>query len=67
MFNEDIFILPVFFYLTGLIETAAAIGLYISKYRKLTAWLLIIFFILIITANIKAAIENVNYQSGTYD
>ncbi len=54
-------------WLTGLFEIAAALGLHLKKWRKLTAWLLILFFILILPANIKAAMENLNYQTGEYD
>jgi uncharacterized membrane protein len=52
--------------LTGLIEIAAAIGLLIPGLRSLTAWLLIIFFILILPANVYASIHNVNYQEATF-
>jgi len=52
--------------LTGFIEIAAAIGIQIKKYRVLTAWLLIIFFILVLPANINAAMEQVDYTTGTY-
>lgn len=51
-------------YLTGVMEIGFAIGLLIPKYRITVAWLLIIFFILILPANIKAALENINYQTG---
>lgn len=54
-------------YLTGLIEIAAAIGLLVPRFRILTAWLLIAFFILILPANIYAAIHHINYQNGTFD
>lgn len=54
-------------YLTGLIEIAAAIGLLIPRIQKLTAWLLIIFFISIFPANIYAAVHHVNLQTATYD
>jgi uncharacterized membrane protein len=54
-------------YLTGILEIAAAIGLLIPSFRIVTAWLLIIFFILILPANIYAAIKNLDYQKGTYD
>jgi len=54
-------------YLTGLIEIAAAIGLFIPDFRVLTAWLLIVFFILILPANIYAAVKNIDYQKGTSD
>ena len=54
-------------YLTGIIEIAAAIGLFIPNVRMLTAWSLIVFFILIMPANIYAAIKQIDYQKGTFD
>jgi uncharacterized membrane protein len=53
-------------YLTGLIEIAAAIGLLILSTRHITAFMLIIFFIAILPANINAAIHKVDLQKGTY-
>jgi uncharacterized membrane protein len=54
-------------YLTGVIEVAAAVGLLIPGLRHLTAILLIVFFVLILPANIHAAIKKVDYQKGTYE
>ncbi len=54
-------------YLTGIIEIAAAIGLFIPNLRIITAWLLIVFFMLILPANIYAAIKHIDYQKGTFD
>lgn len=54
-------------YLTGIIEIAAAVGLFIPNLRIVTGWLLIAFFILILPANIYAAIKNIDYQKGTSD
>ena len=54
-------------YLTGVIEVAAAIGLLIPVLQNLTAWLLILFFFLILPANINAAINKIDYQKGTTD
>ena len=54
-------------YLTGIIEITVAIGLFIPKFRVITAWLLIAFFMLILPANIYAAINNIDYQKGTFD
>lgn len=54
-------------YLTGILEIAAAVGLHIPRFRKLTAWLLILFFVMVLPANIQAAIEQINYQTGTFD
>lgn len=53
-------------YLTGFIEIAAAIGLHFPQWRTLTAWFLIIFFVLILPSNIKAALEHIDYQKGDY-
>src|SRR5688500_7768375 len=54
-------------YFTGLLEILAAVGLLIRRFRKLTSVLLIIFFILVLPANIHAALEEVNYQQNTND
>jgi len=54
-------------YLTGVIEITAAIGLFIPNLRIVTAWLLIVFFILILPANIYATIKQIDYQKGTFD
>tara|TARA_R110002096_G_scaffold163740_7_gene331282 strand:+ start:4061 stop:4513 length:453 start_codon:yes stop_codon:yes gene_type:complete len=54
-------------YFTGLIEIMAAIGLHVPQFRLLTAWLLILFFVLIIPANIKASIEQIDYQNATFE
>ena len=54
-------------YLTGVIEIAAAVGILIPRYRKLTAWLLIVFFLAILPANIHAAINHVNLRTATFD
>jgi uncharacterized membrane protein len=54
-------------YLTGMIEIAAAIGILIPGLRTITGWLLMAFFILILPANIYAAIKHIDYQKGTFD
>jgi len=54
-------------YLTGIIEILAAIGLFVNNFSTITAWLLIVFFILILPANIYAAIKHIDYQKGTFD
>jgi uncharacterized membrane protein len=54
-----------FVYATGIIELLAAIGLLIPSIRKLVCWLLIIFFILILPANIYAAIYGIDYKEGS--
>ncbi len=52
---------------TGIIEIVAAIGLLIPELKHLAAWLLILFFILILPANIYAAKKRINYQKSTLD
>lgn len=54
-------------YLTGIIEIAAAIGLFIPNFRIIMAWLLIAFFVLILPANIYATIKHIDYQKGNFD
>ena len=54
-------------YLTGVIECMAAIGLLMPGLRVLTGWLLMVFFILILPANIYAAVYQVDYQQGTFE
>ena len=49
---------------TGLLEIIAAIGLLLPAWRNTTALCLIIFFVLIIPANINAAIQKIDYQKG---
>ena len=53
--------------LTGVFEIILAIGLLLPNYQKTTGWVLIIFLLLMLPANIKASLENLNYQTGTYD
>jgi uncharacterized membrane protein len=52
-------------YFTGIVEAAAAIGLLIHPLQHVTALLLIIFFILILPANINAAIKHIDFQRAT--
>jgi uncharacterized membrane protein len=54
-------------YLTGIIEVIAAIGLLIPAFRVSTAWLLILFFVALLPANIYAAIKHIDYQKATFD
>ncbi|ASK32606.1 hypothetical protein CEY12_22075 [Chryseobacterium sp. T16E-39] len=52
---------------TGILEIVAGILLLIPKYQKWVGWGIILFFILIVPANIYAAIKHVNMQSAGYD
>ena len=51
--------------ITGVIEVLPAIGIQIPSARTLTAWLLIVFFIVLLPANIKAASQHVDYEKAT--
>ena len=44
----------------------AGVGLLVKPYRHTTAVLLVIFFILILPANVYAAIHKVDYEKGNY-
>jgi uncharacterized membrane protein len=57
----------LFVYLTAGLEIMGAIGIQLPKWRVLSAWLLILFFILVLPANIHAALEELNYQTATYN
>lgn len=54
-------------YLTGIFEVLLAVGLLIPKTQKLSGWLLILFLLLMLPANIYAATNQIHYQKGTYD
>src|SRR5688500_15993104 len=54
-------------YATGVIEIAAAVGLLIPRFQKLTAWLLILFLVLILPSNIYAAYQHVNIRTASFD
>ena len=47
-------------YITGIIEFLAAIGLFIKKTVKITTYLLILFYLLILPANIIGSIKQVD-------
>ena len=53
-------------YLTGIVEVTLAIGLFIPATRRLSADLLVLFFLLVLPANINAAQKSIDYQSATY-
>lgn len=53
-------------YLTGVIEIVAAVGLLVPSVRVPVAWFLIAFFILLLPANIYAAVKHVDYEKATF-
>ena len=50
---------------TGGIEIAAAIALLIPSLAVATGWLLIAFFVVLLPANVYAAIHHIDYQKAT--
>ena len=54
-------------YITGVIEIAAAIALLIPAWRVPTAWFVIGFFVLLLPANIYAAIKHVDIEKATFN
>lgn len=54
-------------YATGIIEIVLGICLLISSTRIYSGWILIIFFIFLLPANIYAAVKHIDYQKGTYE
>ncbi|KQS34361.1 hypothetical protein [Dyadobacter sp. Leaf189] len=54
-------------WITGVLELAAAAGLLLPKFTRLTGWLLIVFFVMILPANIYGAMHHINLQTATYD
>ncbi len=50
--------------ITGLMEIALGVGLVLPQYKYISAWMLIVFFVLLLPVNIRAAIEHINYQTG---
>jgi uncharacterized membrane protein len=53
--------------LTGLLEIAAAVCIFIPGLERATGWFLVAFFVLLLPANIYAAINHVNIEKGTND
>ena len=53
--------------LTGILEILLGIGLLIPSLRIYSAWILIVFFIFLLPANIYAAMKHVDFQRSTFD
>ncbi|MHA4740180.1 DoxX family protein [Dyadobacter sp. MSC1_007] len=54
-------------FITGLMEIAAGIALLFPATRYMAGVFLILFFVMLLPANIYAAIHHIDYQKGTYD
>ncbi|UKJ09104.1 hypothetical protein [Solitalea lacus] len=52
--------------ITGILEILAAIGLLIPSLYQFTGHFLILFFLLLLPANVYAAIKKVDYQKGDF-
>jgi uncharacterized membrane protein len=54
-------------YITGVLEVLLGIGILIPSIRVYTAWVLVLFFIFLLPANIYAALKHIDYHKGTFD
>lgn len=52
--------------ISGFIEIAIAVAICIRQLRKIAAWILIVFFIMILPANIWASMMQVDFQKATH-
>jgi uncharacterized membrane protein len=52
--------------LIGILEVAAAVGLLVEKHTVRTAWGLIVFFVLVLPANLYAAWHRVDYREADF-
>lgn len=53
-------------YLTGILEIAAAVALLVPGWKEPAGWFLILFLVLLLPANIYAALKHVDYQQATF-
>lgn len=53
--------------ITAILEILGALGLQLPMFQNMTAWALIVFFILVLPANVKASLTHVDFQKGTFD
>ena len=54
-------------YFTGVVEIILGIGLLVPNWKVYSAWILIVFFVILLPANIYAAIKQVDLQKATFD
>lgn len=54
-------------YLTGILEIAAAVALLVPGWKVPAGWFLILFLVLLLPANIHAALKHVDYQQATFN
>lgn len=49
---------------TGMLECLLGTALLFNSWRYIASWVLIVFFVLILPANVKAALRKIDYQKG---
>ncbi|MBO9591339.1 MAG: hypothetical protein J7599_00435 [Niabella sp.] len=54
-------------YSTGVLEIAAAVALLIPGLRLPAAWFLILFLVLLLPANVYAALKHIDYQKASFN
>jgi uncharacterized membrane protein len=54
-------------YVTGVLEITAAVCLLLNTTYVIASWFLIVFFIVLLPANINAAVKHIDYENGTYN
>jgi uncharacterized membrane protein len=54
-------------YFTGIAEVLLGLGLLFPRYRYMAGIILVVLFVLMLPANINAAIKHVNFEKATYD
>ena len=54
-------------YFTGVLEIVLGIALLVPQFRVYAGWTLIVFFVLMLPANINAAIHKIDYQKGSFE
>ncbi len=64
---ESISVRRIIIYITVILELLAAIGLHLSDRRRVTGLLLLLFFILLLPANIYAAHRHVYIETANFD
>ncbi|MRX40304.1 hypothetical protein GJU43_13535 [Flavobacterium sp. LC2016-23] len=67
-----IMMLPDFFplkrelvFITGILEILMGIGLLIPNTKMYCGWILIVFLLLVLPANINGALKNIDFQNGS--
>lgn len=53
-------------YLTGLLEIILGIALLFPSTKVYSGWILIVFFVIVLPANIKAATEQIDFQNADF-